>query len=350
MRLAAENASRPAAGLSEAMPGDEKRSVERASADEGVSLPYVSLPYVSLPFTWEVMDCVRAFAMIISMSTLSQPQASPTASRPVGELLRDWRQRRRMSQLLLATEADISTRHLSFVESGRALPSREMVMHLAERLDVPLRARNTLLEAAGYAPLFRERPLSDPQLAAAREAVELVLKGHEPYPALAIDRHWTIVAANGALAPLVGAASAALLAAPVNALRLSLHPEGIASSIVNWHAWRAHVLARLQRQIEVSGDGTLAALREELTAYPTPPGAQTEQEDGNAALNQIAVPLRLRTPLGVLSFFSTTTVFGTPVDVTLSELAIEAFFPADPQTAAALRAYAEASAAEASGQ
>ncbi|MGF6529683.1 transcriptional regulator with XRE-family HTH domain [Paraburkholderia sp. GAS206C] len=171
------------------------------------------------------------------MSTLSLPQAGPSgpasASRTVGELLRDWRQRRRMSQLLLAAEADISTRHLSFVESGRALPSREMVMHLAERLDVPLRARNMLLVAAGYAPLFRERPLTDPQLTAAREAVELVLKGHEPYPALAIDRHWTIVTANRALAPLLGAASEALLAPPVNALRLSLHPDGIASSIVN---------------------------------------------------------------------------------------------------------------------
>jgi transcriptional regulator with XRE-family HTH domain len=279
------------------------------------------------------------------MSTLSLPQAGPSgpasASRTVGELLRDWRQRRRMSQLLLAAEADISTRHLSFVESGRALPSREMVMHLAERLDVPLRARNMLLVAAGYAPLFRERPLTDPQLTAAREAVELVLKGHEPYPALAIDRHWTIVTANRALAPLLGAASEALLAPPVNALRLSLHPDGIASSIVNWHAWRAHVLARLQRQIDVSADETLAALRDELAGYPTPPGAESPEADSNATLNQIAVPLRLRTPLGVLSFFSTTTVFGTPVDVTLSELAIEAFFPADPQTAAALRAYAE---------
>jgi transcriptional regulator with XRE-family HTH domain len=279
------------------------------------------------------------------MSTLSLPQAGPSgpssASRTVGELLRDWRQRRRMSQLLLAAEADISTRHLSFVESGRALPSREMVMHLAERLDVPLRARNMLLVAAGYAPLFRERPLTDPQLTAAREAVELVLKGHEPYPALAIDRHWTIVTANRALAPLLGAASEALLAPPVNALRLSLHPDGIAPSIVNWHAWRAHVLARLQRQIDVSADETLAALRDELAGYPTPPGAESPEADSNATLNQIAVPLRLRTPLGVLSFFSTTTVFGTPVDVTLSELAIEAFFPADPQTAAALRAHAE---------
>ena len=251
-----------------------------------------------------------------------------------------------MSQLLLATEADISTRHLSFVESGRALPSREMVMHLAERLEVPLRARNALLVAAGYAPLFRERPLSDPQLAAAREAVELVLKGHEPYPALAIDRHWTIVATNNALAPLLTGASPELLKPPVNALRLSLHPQGIAASIVNWHAWREHVLARLQRQIDVSGDETLGALRDELAAYPAPPGADAVDNDA-AAANQIAVPLRLRTALGVLSFFSTTTVFGTPVDVTLSELAIEAFFPADQQTAAALREFAESQRPEA---
>ena len=283
------------------------------------------------------------------MNTLSLAQTAPsnppTASRTVGDLLREWRQRRRMSQLLLAAEADISTRHLSFVESGRAVPSREMVMHLAERLDVPLRARNALLIAAGYAPLFRERPLTDPQLAAAREAVELLLKGHEPYPALAIDRHWTILAANSALAPLVAGASAELLEPPVNALRLSLHPEGIAASIVNWHAWREHVLARLQRQIDVSGDDTLSALRDELAGYPAPPGAQAIDPD--PAINQIAVPLRLRTPLGLLSFFSTTTVFGTPVDVTLSELAIEAFFPADQQTAAALREFAESQRAQA---
>ncbi len=166
-----------------------------------------------------------------------------------------------------------------------------------------------------------------------------MLKGHEPYPALAIDRHWTIVAANNALAPLLSGASPELLKPPVNALRLSLHPEGIAGSIVNWHPWRTHVLARLQRQIEVSGDDTLSALRDELAAYPAPPGAATAEQD-DSAVSQIAVPLRLRTPIGVLSFFSTTTVFGTPVDVTLSELAIEAFFPADQQTAAALREFA----------
>jgi len=250
-------------------------------------------------------------------------------------MLRDWRVRRRMSQLLLATEAEISTRHLSFVESGRALPSREMVMHLAEQLDVPLRERNALLVAAGYAPLYRERALDDPQLAAAREAVDLVLRGHEPYPAVAVDRHWNIVAANGALAPLIGDASPALLAAPINALRLSLHPDGMAPRIVNWHAWRAHLLTRLQRQIEASGDPVLAALHEELAAYPTPPGVANASAEPIA--HHIAVPLRVRTALGELAFYSTTTVFGTPVDITLSELAIEAFFPADPQTAQTLR-------------
>jgi transcriptional regulator with XRE-family HTH domain len=304
--------------------------------------------------TFEVMETRRALAIIDTMNTISitheaQPGAS-ASSRTVGDLLREWRQRRRMSQLLLAAEAEISTRHLSFVESGRAMPSREMLMHLAERLEVPLRARNALLVAAGYAPLFRERPLSDPQLSAAREAVELVLKGHEPYPALAIDRHWTVVAANRALAPLIADAQPALLAAPVNVLRLSLHPDGIAPSIVNWHSWRAHLLARLQRQIEVSGDATLAALYEELVAYPPPAGADHAAQNEGAELNQIAVPLRLKTPLGVLSFFSTTTVFGTPVDITLSELAIEAFFPADPQTADALRGFAQQAAGKPKNQ
>jgi transcriptional regulator with XRE-family HTH domain len=280
------------------------------------------------------------------MNTLAPLAAAPSsalaasARRSVGDLLRDWRQRRRMSQLLLAVEAGISARHLSFVESGRAQPSREMVMHLAEQLDVPLRERNALLMAAGYAPLYRERALDDPQLAAAREAVDLVLRGHEPYPALAVDRHWNMVASNGALAPLVGDASPALLAAPVNALRLSLHPEGIAPRILNWHAWRAHLLARLQRQIEASGDPTLAALHEELAAYPAPPGTPAEPPAAETIQHHIAVPLRLRTTLGDLSFYSTTTVFGTPVDITLSELAIEAFFPADEATAATLRAAA----------
>lgn len=281
--------------------------------------------------------------MIDAMNTLATSFRSPPAprgtSRGVGDLLREWRQRRRMSQLVLATEAQISSRHLSFVESGRAVPSREMILRLAERLEVPLRARNALFVAAGYAPLFRERPLDDPQLSAARQAVELVLRAHEPFPALAVDRHWTMIAANGALAPLVAGAAPRLLEPPVNVLRLSLHPEGLASSIVNWFAWRAHVLQRVERQAQTSGDAVLEALVEELAAYPAPPGAEDVPGDTEMP-SDIVVPLLLRTALGTLSFFSTTTVFGTPVDITLAELAIEAFFPSDEQTGEALRAYA----------
>jgi transcriptional regulator with XRE-family HTH domain len=282
--------------------------------------------------------------MIVVMNQTMIPAraARPVAqrpNRPVGDLLREWRQRRRMSQLVLATEAQISTRHLSFVESGRAQPSREMLMHLAEQLDVPLRARNALLVAAGYAPLYAERALNDPHLDAAREAVQLVLHGHEPYPALAIDRHWTMVAANGALAPLVARADPRLLAPPVNVLRLSLHPDGLAPHIVDWAGWRAHVLQRVERQAQASGDATLAALVEELAAYPAPEGANLEPSREPAPLADVVVPFRVRTDIGLLSFFSTTTVFGSPVDVTLSELAIEAFFPADAATGEALRAY-----------
>lgn len=285
---------------------------------------------------------VRAWSKIACMnSTLAQPAARPAAPAPgatVGTLLREWRQRRRMSQLDLAGEAEVSTRHLSFVESGRSLPSREMLMRLAEQLDVPLRERNTLLIAAGYAPLYRERALADPQLAAARRAVDLVLKGHEPYPALAIDRHWTMVAANAALAPLVESADPALLAPPVNVLRLSMHPRGLAGMIDNWHEWRAHLLARLRRQVEVSGDATLVALLAELETYPAPAHAGQAL---HGETDPVVVPLRMRTPHGVLSFFSTTTVFGTPVDITLSELAIEALFPADDTTADVLRRLAD---------
>lgn len=258
-------------------------------------------------------------------------------ARTVGEHLRDWRQRRRLSQLDLALDAEISTRHLSFVETGRAVPSREMVLHLAERLDVPLRERNRLLVAAGYAPMFPERALDAPELEPARRAMELVLAGHEPYPALAVDRHWNLVASNKALQALLTGVPASLLEPPVNVLRLSLHPQGVAPRIENYHPWRAHLLERLRRQIAVSGDEVLVRLLAELSAYPAPPeaGEPHARHDGADA---IAVPFHLRTDAGVLSFISTITVFGTPVDVTLSELALESFFPANAETAAALQA------------
>jgi transcriptional regulator with XRE-family HTH domain len=248
-----------------------------------------------------------------------------------GPLLREWRQRRRLSQLQLAVDAEISARHLSFLETGRSAPSREMVLHLAEHLDIPLRERNALLLAAGYAPVFPERPLDDPALASARQAVELVLAGHEPYPAIAIDRHWTLVAANHAVGPFMVVEDATLLQPPLNVLRVTLHPRGVAPRIANLAEWRAHVLERVRRQIDASGDPVLIALHEELRSYPAPPPAFTRDYGG------VIVPLELITEAGTLSFFSTTTIFGTPVDVTLSELAVEAFYPADEKTAAALR-------------
>jgi len=256
-----------------------------------------------------------------------------SATVPVGDLLREWRQRRRLSQLDLACEADISTRHLSFVETGRSQPSREMVLHLAERLDVPLRERNALLLAAGYAPAFSERPLNDPALDQAREAIELVLKAHEPYPALAIDRYWTMVAANGALAGMLEGVDPTLLKPPVNVLRLSLHPNGVSPKILNLGEWRAHLLARLRRQIEIAPDAKLTALLEDLRSYPVR-GEDHVSVDGSA----VVVPLRFAIGGGVvLNLFSTTMVFGSPVDVTLSELAIESLFPADAATAKFLK-------------
>jgi transcriptional regulator with XRE-family HTH domain len=255
--------------------------------------------------------------------------------RTFGECLRQWRQHRRLSQLELAHEAEISTRHLSFVETGRSLPSREMVLRLAERLHVPLRERNAMLVAAGYAPMYRERPLDDPALSAARRAVELILKSHEPYPALAVDRHWNLVAANGTLPHLLEGADPSLLQGQVNVLRLSLHPQGLAPRIVNLAQWRSHLFERLRLQIDATGDAGLAALLEELRGYPVP-GAEERHLEGEHP--GVVVPFRLRSSFGMLSFISTTTIFGTPVDVTLQELALETFFPADAMTGDVLRA------------
>jgi transcriptional regulator with XRE-family HTH domain len=262
-----------------------------------------------------------------------------TASSPVGELFREWRRRRHLSQLDFALKADISARHLSFVETGRARPSREMVLHLAERLEVPLRDRNALLLAAGYAPAFRERPLDDPALAAAREAVDRLLAAHEPYPALALDRHWNAVAANRAIAPLIQCVAPGLQKPPVNVLRNSLHPDGLASKIANLAEWRDHLLARLRRQIELTGDPVLVELLCELEDYPVPSGSHARGAD--AAEQPIVVTLRLVLPQGALNLISTTMVFGTPLDITLSELALETFFPADAATGALLRRLAD---------
>ena len=262
---------------------------------------------------------------------LPMTSIASTTRAGVGDLVRDWRQRRRLSQLELAGEADISTRHLSFVENGRSVPSRSLLLRLAERLDMPLRARNELLHAAGFAALYAERPLDAPEMSAARRAVDAVLHAHAPFPALAVDRHWNLVASNAAVAPLLAGVSAALLQGDVNVLRLSLHPEGLAPRIVNLAEWRAHLLARLQQQIDRSGDAQLVALHAELAAYPMLAG---DAPGHGHEIGGIAVPLRLRLDgqPEPLSLISTTTVFGTPVDVTLSELALECFYPADERT------------------
>jgi len=245
----------------------------------------------------------------------------------VGDFLRDWRQRRKLSQLDLALDTGISARHLSFVETGRSAGSRDLLLRLAAGLNMPLRARNLLLLAGGFAAEHCETPLSAPEMAIAHDTIETILKGHEPFPALAVDRHWQMVASNTAISPLLHAAKPHMLEAPINVLRLSLHPDGIASSIVNLAEWRHHILERLRMQVDHTGDLNLEALLTELAAYPAPRSSQPHTPPG------IAVPLRIRTADGkILSFLSTTTIFGTALDLTLSELMLECFYPADDAT------------------
>lgn len=257
------------------------------------------------------------------------------AQTTVGERLRDWRQRRRMTQMALAGTAGISTRHMSFMETGRALPSRTMLLRLSALLDVPLRERNALMVAAGFAPIYREHRLEDAEMAIVRETIERLLAGHEPYPALAVDRHWNMIAANRMVPMLLSGASEELLRPPVNVLRLTLHPDGVASRIINLVEWRTHILERLRHQQQATLDPALGELLAELETYP----CDSERQIGDGALASIVVPLQLHDGRGgVLSFFSTTTVFGTPRDITLSELAIESFFPSDARTVAAMHA------------
>lgn len=251
-----------------------------------------------------------------------------------GGIIREWRKRRRMSQLDLALEADISQRHLSFLESGRSRPSRDMALAICEQLDMPLRQRNRLLISAGFAPCFAERALDSEPLRPALDAVEAVLRAHMPYPAIAVDRHWNLVLGNDAMQPFLGmAADKALLDAPINVLRLSLHPNGLAPLIANLGEWREHLLERLSRLNDQYADPDLHALEEELRGYP---GEMAHHTRRRIDINDIAVPLKLDLGGTKLAFISTITVFGTPLDVTLSELAIETFFPADDATRAFL--------------
>jgi transcriptional regulator with XRE-family HTH domain len=260
-------------------------------------------------------------------------------TQPVGEMLRTWRQRRRLSQLAFACDAEISARHLSFLETGRSRPSRQMLLHLTELLDVPFRERNALLLAAGYAPVYSETRLDSPDAGAARRAVDLVLASYEPFPALAVDRHWNLVAANNALPLFLAGIPEELLQPPINVLRLSLHPQGLGNRIENLGEWRAHVFERLQRQIDTANDEGLAELLKELETFP---GGKKPAEGFDAEFGGLIVPLKIRTEAGTLSFFTATTVFGTAVDITFSELMIESFMPGDAFTAEAVREMAEA--------
>jgi len=259
-------------------------------------------------------------------------RVTPTASEPVGRLVRRWRERRRLSQLQLANETGVSSRHLSFIETGRSQPSPSMIMRLSEFLEVPLRDRNTLLLAAGYAPTFTENDLSEVSMSAVSSAINQVLDAHEPYPAAVVDQHWDLVAANTAIEVFLDGCAPHLLEPPVNVLRLSLHPDGMAPRILNLHQWKEHLLERLRHQVLVTADGELQQLVEELEQYPDG-SAQPRSPRSEPA---IVVPLHYRAGADVLSFFSTTTVFGAPLDVTVSELAIESFYPTDDATRRAL--------------
>jgi len=275
---------------------------------------------------------------MVGFPTMNAPSATAHAERTspahVGDHLRQWRQRRHLSQLDLAGDAEISARHLSFVETGRAAPSRDMVLKLAERLNVPLRERNVLLVAAGFAPAFPQRSLDDPALKSARAAIDRVLRAHEPSPALAYDRHWNLVSANRMVMPLLRGVPARLLGQPLNILRLAFHPEALAGRTVNVAEWCGHLLERLHRQCEATADPELIKLYHELKAYPIPARSAPLPADN------VAIPFKLRFEGETLSFMSATMIFGTPVDITLSELALETFFPADELTAARMQTMA----------
>ncbi|MFJ9735943.1 helix-turn-helix domain-containing protein [Streptomyces sp. NPDC101169] len=248
-----------------------------------------------------------------------------------GRLLRSWRERRRVSQLELALRADSSARHISFIETGRSRPSEEMVLRLAEHLEVPVRERNALLLAAGYAPRYPETPLDDPALDALRDGMERLIQGYEPYPALVVDAGYTVVAANRGIALLLEGVPEELMTPAPNAMRLTLHPEGLAPRIRNLREWRGHLLAQMERQIALDRSDQLRALYEEVAGYPVPEDASGDEPAGPVAY--FALPLRIEHEGRVLSFVSSISTFNTPMDVTVAELAIETFLPADPATA-----------------
>jgi transcriptional regulator with XRE-family HTH domain len=256
---------------------------------------------------------------------------------PIGEQLRSWRERRQLSQLELSLAAEVSARHLSFVENGRAQPGRDLILRLAKELDVPLRDRNALLVSAGFAPVFRQRRFDDPSFDPVRAIITATLETHKPFPAYVIDRHWSVVASNSAIPELFEEVAPELLIAPINVVRLILHPRGIAPRLLNFSTWRRHYLAQLRRQIALTGDPVLEELYRDAASYP---GQRSEEAPDEASVDSPAIAFEVMTRLGRLSFLSATTVFGSPADVTLEEIALELLYPANPFTAQVARDHA----------
>ena len=265
-------------------------------------------------------------------------EVKKNGSRSIGDHLRGWRERRHLSQLELSLRAEVSTRHLSFVETGRAAPGRELILRLGEELQIPLRERNTLLVAAGFAPIFQQRRFDDPALDSVRTILGLALENQKPFPAYVIDRHWTVVASNAAVPVLYEGVAPELVRPPINVIRLMLDPRGMAPRIVNFTAWRTHLLAQVRRQLSLTADPLLESLLREALAFP----AGKMNDDGYAPIEGPAMLLRVETRLGRLSFLGATTVFGTPADVTLEEIALEVLYPADAFTDKTVRAAAAA--------
>ncbi|WP_042164860.1 helix-turn-helix domain-containing protein [Streptomyces sp. NBRC 110035] len=282
----------------------------------------------------------------MSTPTPATATATATATESVGPLLRAWREQRRISQLELALRADSSARHISFVETGRSRPSEEMVLRLAEHLDVPVRERNALLLAAGYAPRFPETPLDDPALEALREGIGRLIAGYEPYPALVVDAMYDVVAANRGIMMLFDGVPESLLVPPLNAVRLTLHPRGLAPRIRNLREWRGHLLEQMERQIALRRSAPLRALYEEVAAFPVPEpepdsteGAGAADGEESASVAYFALPMRIEHEGRILSFVSSISTFNTPMDVTVAELAVETLLPADPATAKYLHSW-----------
>lgn len=263
-------------------------------------------------------------------SAYPQDMNAALAEPTVGSLIREWRTRRNLSQMALASDSAVSTRYLSFIETGRARPSREMVLHLAEQLDVPLRERNRLLLAAGYAPFFAQRSLDDEQMTPVREALDRFLEAHRPYPAAIVDGHWNLVAANDGIALMTQGVAPELLEAPANVFRIALHPDGMAPRILNFEEWSGHLISRVRRQAALTGDPEMFELYDELSSYP---GVSLDHAVESSAPFLLH---RLQLADQELSFFSTVTTFGTATDITLAELSLEAFYPADETTKRAL--------------